>query len=113
MCLLQVAAGTAAGSVTLYDTASGRLLAVQRLLASHGPVSCMAAWLDPALLSRASLAVPGPRIPDGGGVLPGPNIGMPWRGLAGAEGSDVAPGKRVAFTAAWSVAPALAPQLCR
>ncbi|KAF6254262.1 hypothetical protein COO60DRAFT_335392 [Scenedesmus sp. NREL 46B-D3] len=78
---LMAAAGTAAGSITLYDTASGRLLAVQRLLAGPGPVSCLAAWLDAELLSAAALAPPGPRVPDGGGVLPGPNVGAPWRGL--------------------------------
>jgi hypothetical protein len=79
---VQVAAGTAAGSITLYDTASGRLLAVQRLLAGPGPVSCLAAWLDPQLQSAAALAPPGPRVPDGGGVLLGPNVGAPWRGMA-------------------------------
>jgi hypothetical protein len=76
----QVAAGTAAGSITLYDTASGRLLAVQRLLAGPGPVTCLAAWLDTQLLAAAALAAPGPRVPDGGGVLLGPNVGAPWRG---------------------------------
>jgi hypothetical protein len=25
-------------------------------------------------------AAPGPRVPDGGGVLLGPNVGVPWRG---------------------------------
>lgn len=77
---MQVAAGNSAGAVTLYDTASGRLLAVQRLEAGgSGAVSCLTSWLDAQLLSSAVLAPPGPRVPDGGGVLPGPNIGMRWR----------------------------------
>jgi hypothetical protein len=92
---LQVAAGTAASSITLYDTASGRLLAVQRLLAGPGPVSCLAAWLDTQLLSAAALAPPGPRVPDGGGVLSGPNVGAPWRGVgqAGGQQEDGASGE--------------------
>lgn len=74
-CTHQVAAGTARGSVTIYDTASGRLLAVQRLLAGPGAVSCLAGWVPPDLLAGANLAGGGPRLPDGGGVLPGPGVG--------------------------------------
>eukprot|EP00878_Enallax_costatus_P020437 GHUV01021609.1.p1 GENE.GHUV01021609.1~~GHUV01021609.1.p1 ORF type:complete len:206 (+),score=68.62 GHUV01021609.1:1198-1815(+) len=76
---LLVAAGNSAGAVTLYDIASGRLLAVQRLQAGEGPISCLTSWLDTELLKDAVLAAPGPRIPDGGGVLPGPDVGIPWR----------------------------------
>lgn len=65
--------------MTLYDIASGRLLAVQRLQAGEGPVTCLTSWLDSELLSAAVLAAPGPRVPDGGGVLPGPDVGIPWR----------------------------------
>lgn len=84
----QVAAGTASGSVMLYDTASGRLLAVQRLLAGPGAVACLAGWLPQSLLSSASLAGGGPRLPDGGGVLSGPGVGAGFR----LQGEDAAAG---------------------
>jgi len=69
--VLQVAIGTSSSSITLYDTASGRLLAVQRLMAGPGEVEHMAAWLPPEVLAAANLAPGGPLAPDGGGVLAG------------------------------------------
>lgn len=68
--MLQVAVGSSSSTVTLYDIASGRLLAVQRLMAGPGPVQCMAAWLSSEVLAGANLAPGGPLSPDGGGVLP-------------------------------------------
>lgn len=72
LCVLaQVAVGSSSSTVTLYDVASGRLLAVQRLMAGPGTVECMAAWLPQQVLAAASLAPGGPLPPDGGGVLAG------------------------------------------
>lgn len=67
---MQVAAGTSSSSITLYDIASGRLLAVQRLMAGPGAVQSLAPWVPSQQLAAANLAAGGPLPPDGGGVLP-------------------------------------------
>jgi hypothetical protein len=69
--LLQVAVGSSSSTVTLYDIASGRLLAVQRLMSGPGAVQSVAAWVPPQILAGANLAPGGPLPPDGGGLLPG------------------------------------------
>jgi hypothetical protein len=71
----QVAAGSSSSTVTLYDLASGRLLAVQCLLAGPGSVQAMAAWVPLQLLAQANLAPGGPLAPDGGGVLTAAGLG--------------------------------------
>jgi hypothetical protein len=71
----QVAAGSSSSTVTLYDLAAGRLLAVQRLLAGPGSIQTMAAWVPQQLLAQANLAPGGPLAPDGGGVLTAAGLG--------------------------------------
>jgi hypothetical protein len=62
--------------------------------AGSGECSCGIEWRCYAVLELAVCVAPRARVPDGGGVLLGPDIGAPWRGLAGAaRDEDAAPGE--------------------
>ena len=80
---MQVAAGNAAGCVTILDISTHRMLAVQRLSCGTGPISCIASYVGQD--QRSSIAAADfPRGPDGGGILDDAGI-LPWR-IAGEPG---------------------------
>jgi hypothetical protein len=54
--MVQVASGTSAGSIVLYDFASGVLLAVQRFMAGSGAVDSLVSWSSQQSLSSCNLA---------------------------------------------------------
>ncbi|WIA21348.1 hypothetical protein OEZ85_000573 [Tetradesmus obliquus] len=79
--------GCSEGSLRLWRMADGQL-ADAAVAEQAGTAVTAVECVGPLVVAAA----PGPRVPDGGGVLPGPNVGAPWRGLGGARQEDAAAG---------------------
>ncbi|WIA41640.1 hypothetical protein OEZ86_008998 [Tetradesmus obliquus] len=87
--------GCSEGSLRLWRMADGQL-ADAAVSERAGTAVTAVECLGPLMVSRS----PGPRVPDGGGVLPGLNVGAPWRGLGGARQEDAAAAPPAALLAA-------------